>query len=168
MIARSLLPELDHEMANTRKTLERIPDGKFDYKPHVKSGTLGWLSAHVAMLPMWGAMTIGTDDLDVNPPGGPAFQMPKPATREEVLALFDKNVADFRSALEATEDATLMKPWTLLNGGNAVFTMPKVAVLRGVVINHLIHHRGQLTVYLRLLDIPLPALYGPSADEGKM
>lgn len=168
MIAQSLLPEFDHEMPNTRKTLERVPDGKFDWKPHEKSGTLGWMTAHLASLPAWGEMTLQTDSLDVNPPGGQTFQMPKPATSAEAVALFDQHVASFRAALERSSDAVLMKPWTLLSGGKEIFTMPKIAVLRGVVMNHIVHHRGQLTVYLRLNDVPVPALYGPSADEGGM
>jgi uncharacterized damage-inducible protein DinB len=168
MIAQSLLPEFDQEMPNTRKTLERVPDGKFDWKPHEKSGTLGWMAAHLSTLPMWGEMTLNTDSLDVNPPGGSSFEMPKPTTRAEVVELFDKHAAAFRSALEGASDAAMMQPWTLLSGGKEIFTMPKVAVLRGMVLNHLVHHRGQLTVYLRLNDIPVPALYGPSADEGAM
>ncbi len=167
-ISQGLLPEFDQEMANTRKTLERLPDDKWTWKPHEKSGTLGWMASHLANLPGWGSMTIGTDQLDVNPPGGDSFKLPTTANREETLALFDQNIAGFRKALEGVDDATMMKPWSLIAGGHTVFTMPKVAVIRGVIMNHIIHHRGQLTVYLRLNDIPVPALYGPSADEGKM
>ena len=168
MIAQSLLPEIDHEMANTRKTLERTPDDKWGWKPHDKSGTIGWMAGHLANLPMWGTMTTQTDSLDVKPPGGQTFQLPKTTTRDEVLAVFDKNVADLRAAVEATSDAAMMTPWTLLAAGKEVFTMPKVAVIRSMVLNHIVHHRGQFTVYLRLNDIPVPALYGPSADEGSM
>ncbi len=167
MIAQGLLPELDRELANTRKALERIPDDKFGWKPHERSNNFGWLAGHLATLPMWGVMTIDRDDIDVAPAEG-GMQFPKPATCEEVLAIFDKNAADFRAAVERTNDATMMKPWTLLMTGKTVWTMPKIAVLRGMVMNHLIHHRGQFTVYLRLNDIPVPALYGPSADEGSM
>lgn len=168
MIAQSLLPEFDQEMPNTRKTLERVPDSKFDWKPHEKSGTLGWMTTHLATLPMWGEMTLHSDSFDVNPTEGQKFEMPKPATTAEAVALFDKHAAAFRAALEGASDAVLMKPWTLLAGGKEIFTMPKVAVLRGMVFNHIVHHRGQLTVYLRLNNVPVPALYGPSADEGTM
>ena len=135
--------------------------------PHEKSGTLGWMASHLANLPMWATMTTQTDNLDVNPPGGQNFQLPKPTTRDEVLAVFDKS-ADMRAAIENTSDAVMMQPWTLLAAGKTIFTMPKVGVIRSMVLNHIIHHRGQFTVYLRLNDIPVPALYGPSADEGSM
>jgi len=165
-ISQSFLPEFDQEMANTRKTLERVPDGKFGWKPHDKSGTMGWLAAHVATLPGWIPITFGQDSLDVNPPGGPSFQLPKIENRAGLLAIFDKNVSEARKTLVAASDEQMMKPWTLLSGGNTIFTIPKVGVLRSFVLNHLIHHRAQLTVYLRLNDVPVPALYGPSADEG--
>ncbi len=168
MIAQGLLAEFDQEMANTRKTLERVPDAKFDWKPHEKSGTAGWMAAHLANLPMWGEMTLQTGSLDVNPADGQKFQLPKADTSAEALKLFDKNVAAFRSALQGATDEMMMQPWSLLSGGKVIFTMPKIAVLRGMVMNHIVHHRGQLTVYLRLNNIPVPALYGPSADEGAM
>jgi hypothetical protein len=167
-IAQGFLPELDQELANTRKTLERIPDNKWGWKAHEKSSTLGWMAGHLANLAGWGAMTIQTDKLDVRPAGGPSFKLPAPATCEEALALFDQNAADFRKEVEGVSDAVMMQPWTLEAAGQTIFTMPKIAVLRGMIMNHIIHHRGQLTVYLRLNDIPVPALYGPSADEGKM
>jgi len=161
-IAQSLLPEFDQEMANTRKTLERIPDNKWDYKPHAKSGTMGWYAGHLANLPSWPIFTIGQDELDLAQP----FDMPSTKNRQEVLAVFDKNVAEARKAIAGASDQELMKPWTLKKGVQTLMTLPKVAVLRGFVMNHIIHHRGQLTVYLRLNDIPVPALYGPSGDEG--
>ena len=160
-----LLPEFDHEMANTRKALERVPDDKFGWKPHEKSGTMGWLANHLANLPTWTGITLGQDSFDLAPAdGGPPRHEP-PTTREELLELFDKNVIEARATLAGASDADLFKPWSLLSGGQSLFTMPKIAVLRGLVMNHQIHHRGQLTVYLRLNDIPVPALYGPSADE---
>lgn len=167
-MAQGLLPELDQEMANTRKTLERLPDDKWGWKPHEKSSTMGWMAGHLANLPGWGQVTIQTDKLDVNPIGGAAMKLPVPADREETLALFDKNAAGFRKELEGVSDAVMMQPWSLEAAGKTILTMPKIAILRGLVMNHIIHHRGQLTVYLRLNDIPVPALYGPSADEGKM
>lgn len=168
MIAQSLLPEIDQEAANTRKTLERVPDDKFGWKPHEKSGTFGWMAGHLANLPGWGQMTLESDHLDVNPPDGQRMQLPKPENREAVLAVFDKALAGFRAAVEGASDAAMMQPWTLLSGGKTLWTMPKIAVIRGMVMNHIVHHRGQLTVYLRLNEIPVPALYGPSADEGSM
>ena len=161
-IAQALLPEFDQEMANTRKTLERVPDSKWDYKPHPKSGTMGWYAGHLANLPSWPIFTIRQDELDLAQP----FDMPSTKNRAEVLAVFDKNVADARQAIAGASDQELMKPWSLKKGGQTLMTLPKVAVLRGFVMNHIIHHRGQLTVYLRLNDIPVPALYGPSGDEG--
>jgi len=164
----AMLPEFDNEMANARKTLERVPDGKFDWKPHAKSMSMGALASHIASIPQWGKMTMDTPSLDVNPPGGPAMQPPVLKTRAEVLTFFDKNVPEARAAIAAASDQALMTPWSLLSGGKTILTMPRVAVLRGFVLNHLIHHRAQLGVYLRLNDIAVPAIYGPSADEGKM
>ena len=161
----AILPEFDHEMANTRKALERVPDDKFGWKPHEKSGTMGWLAGHLANLPTWTGYTINQDSLDLAPVGGEAPRAEPPASREELLKLFDKNVTEARAAIAAASDADLFQPWSLLKGGETLLTMPKIAVLRGFVMNHQIHHRGQLTVYLRLNDIPVPALYGPSADD---
>ena len=156
----SLLPEYDREMASTRKVLERVPEGRFDWKPHVKSMSLGELAGHLARLPSWGHVTIDRPELDLVGP-----MPPPPSTSEEVLRTFDKESAQTRNALAAATDAQLMGPWTLKREGKTIFTMPKVAVLRSFVLNHIIHHRGQLTVYLRLNDVPLPSIYGPSADE---
>jgi uncharacterized damage-inducible protein DinB len=164
-ISQMFLPEFDQESANTRKTLARVPDDKWDWKPHAKSGTLGWLAGHVATLNDWTATTIKTDQLDYAPVNGPQYQPPNTRNRKELLEVFDKCTADARAALAGASDETLMKPWTLLMGGQVLFTMPRAAVLRSFCFNHAIHHRGQLTMYLRTLDIPLPALYGPSADE---
>ncbi len=165
-ISQALLPEFDQEMANTRKTLERVPDDRFDWKPHPKSGTMGWLAGHVANIPGWAATSIEKDSLDIQPPGAPPPQMPVPRSRKEILDLFDQGSATARAAITSASDEHLMKPWTLLQGGKTIFTMPRIAVLRGFVMNHLIHHRAQLGVYLRLNDIPVPSTYGPSADEG--
>ncbi|HEX4962691.1 MAG TPA: DinB family protein [Thermoanaerobaculia bacterium] len=160
-ISASLLPEFDHEMANTRRALERVPMDKYDWQPHPKSFTLGKLATHLATLPGWTGVTISTSELDISQP----FDQPKPTTTEELLAVFDKNVTEARAALAGVADDVLFQPWTLRAGEHTIFTMPKVAVLRGFVFSHIIHHRGQLTVYLRLNDVPVPALYGPSADE---
>lgn len=168
-LSQNLLPEFDHEMENTRKTLERVPEDKFGWKPHLRSGTMGWLAAHVAQLPGWGTMIVETDSLDIAPPGGPAPTPPSPpASRAALLETFEQNVSAGRAAIAGASDERLMAPWTLLSGGKTVFSLPRIAVLRSSVMNHMIHHRAQLGVYLRLNDIPVPALYGPSADEGTM
>lgn len=160
----ALLPEFDQEMAGARKTLERVPDDKLAWKPHAKSGTMLWLAGHVANIPSWAAVTIHQDGLDLSAP----FEMPDPKSRKDLLDLFDKNVKEGRKALESATDAQLMKPWSLKKGSTTIFSMPKIACLRSFVMNHLIHHRAQLGLYLRLNDIPVPAIYGPSADEGSL
>ncbi len=165
MISQSLLPEFDQEMANTRKTLERLPDDRFGWKPHEKSGSLGWLAGHIATLPGWAAVVLQQDSFDYAPAGGSEYKMPELPNRQAILAELDKNAAAARNLIEAATDQQMTAPWSLLKGGEHVFTMPRAAVLRSVVMNHLIHHRGQLTVYLRLTGVPVPALYGPSADE---
>jgi uncharacterized damage-inducible protein DinB len=167
-LSEMLLPEFDHEMANTRKTLERVPDGKFDWKPHEKSMPLGRLAAHLAEIPGWAIETINRDSLDLAPPGAPPMQHSLPKTRQELLDAFDKKKTEARAALAGASDEHLMKTWSLLMGGNPIMTMPRTAVLRGFVMNHMIHHRAQMGVYLRLNNIPVPSIYGPSADEGQM
>jgi uncharacterized damage-inducible protein DinB len=164
-ISASLLPEFDQEMSNTRKALERIPDDKFDWKPHEKSGTLGWIANHLANLPSWTVFAINQDSLDLAPPDGESVKWEGKGSREELLEVFDQNVAAARDAIAGASDKELLKPWSLLKGGATLMTLPKIAVLRGFVMNHTIHHRGQFTVYLRLNDIPVPSIYGPSADE---
>lgn len=160
-ISAALLPEFDQEMANTRRVLERVPEAEFDWKPHEKSYSLRDLTTHLANLPSWGAATLEQDSLDLakTPHKEPVQSL------AEALTLFDKEVAGSRAAIEAADDARMMQPWALLHDGQEIFSMPKVAVLRSFVMNHVIHHRGQMTVYLRLRDVPLPALYGPTADE---
>ena len=167
-LSEALLPEFDNEMSNTRKTLERVPEGKFSYKPHEKSGTMGWLAGHLANLPDWAVVTIKQDEFDFSPGGAPFVPPPIPKTSKELLATFDKNAAAARAAIAGASDAELFKTWTLLNNGTKVMAMPKIACLRGWVMNHTIHHRAQLGVYLRLNNLPVPAIYGPSADEGGM
>ncbi len=153
-IAQSLLPEYDQEMAGTRKTLERCPDDKWNWKPHEKSGTLGWLAAHVATLPEWTTMTLRTEQFDYAPVGGSTYQPPKISNRKELLAAFDKSCAEARAAIASASDQEMTKDWSLLAGGKNVFTMPRVAVLRTIIMNHLIHHRAQLGVYFRLIGVP--------------
>ena len=165
-IADSLLPEFDREMGLTRRILERVPDGNFQWKPHEKSMTLGRLAEHLAELPMWLTMTIKESGIDIATPRPPDYR--PSATRQEVLSLFDRNVAEARVTLSGRSDAEMLAPWTLRREGHEVFTMPKVAVVRGFALNHIIHHRGQMTVYLRLQNVALPSIYGPSADEGAL
>ena len=164
-IAASLLPEFDHEMAGTRRTLERVPESIFAFSPHEKSLSMQGLVTHLANLPHWTSVTIETDELDMETPEGTAQRVGPVGSTEEAVAMFDRNVAAARDALAAASDEALLAPWTLRSGGQIAFTMPKVAVLRSFVMNHMIHHRGQLTVYLRMNELPVPALYGPSADE---
>jgi uncharacterized damage-inducible protein DinB len=164
-IAQSILPEFDHEMAGTRKTLERIPDDKLDWKAHPKSNTIGWVSAHLANLPGWAIVTLEQDAFDIHPVGQEPYRTPTLTSRQQILDEFDSNVAKARAAIAGATDEMFLKPWSLLRQGQPMFTMPKIAVLRGFVLNHIIHHRAHLCVYLRLNDIPVPALYGPSGDE---
>jgi uncharacterized damage-inducible protein DinB len=163
-IAQALLPEFDQEMKNTRKLLECVPDGKFAYKPHEKSMTLGKLASHVAELPSYMISTLRLEKLDLS---GQEKQA-DPATRQEILAAFDKTVVEARELLSKASDEDLMKIWTLTYMGQQIFSMPRVAVLRTMCLSHLYHHRGQLGVYLRMNDVEFPGMYGPSADEMKM
>jgi len=165
MISQSLLPEFDQEMANTRKVLDRIPDDKLTWKPHEKSYSMGRLAGHVANLIHWTELTLQQDSFDLAPPAGQPNVRPEPTSRKEILEAFEKNVTKARTLIEKTSDADFMKPWSLLKGGQKMFTMPRIVVLRSFVMNHEIHHRAQLIVYLRLNNIPVPGLYGPSADE---
>src|SRR5215510_2096637 len=160
----TILPEFDHEMSNTRKSLERVPEGKFDWKPHAKSMTLGGLATHLSTINHWLEAIIGQDSFDVGKaPPQPAFK-----SRAEVLAAFDKNAASGRKAIAGATDEQLMKPWSLVKDGHAIFTLPRIGVVRSFILNHTIHHRAQLGVYLRMNDVPVPSIYGPSADEGNM
>ncbi|MCB2229760.1 DinB family protein [bacterium] len=167
-ISQALLGEFDHEMASTRRALERVPDARMGWKPHEKSYTMQDLASHIANIPGWTAMTLNEDSFDVAPKDGEPMQTPKANLAAELVSMFDQNVKEAREALVACSDDQFMKPWSLLAGGEAMFTMPRVAVMRGFIMNHLIHHRAQLTVYLRMNDIPVPAIYGPSADEQNM
>jgi uncharacterized damage-inducible protein DinB len=159
----TLLPEFDEEMKNTRKLLECVPDGKFDYQPHAKSMTLGRLASHVAELPSWAAMTVDTEVLEIDPAWKPEIA----STRAELLEKFDKGVAEARTKIAAASDDHWAQTWTLKFGGKAVFAMPRTMVMRSTVMNHLIHHRAQLGVFLRLNEVEFPGMYGPSADEAK-
>ena len=161
----ALLPEFDHEMANTRKLLERVPEEKLDWQPHEKSYTMRGLVTHLSNLPRWTMVTIEQDSLDMDPEGGGGFHVEPVASVGAALETFDKNVAAARECIAGASDQTLFGEWELLARGESRFKMPRIAVLRGFVMSHMIHHRGQLTVYLRLNDVPLPGIYGPTADE---
>ena len=162
-IAQSVLPEFELEMANTRKVLALIPASHADWKPHDKSFSLSSLAMHLANFPNWGMMTVRQDELDL---AGAAMTDGRAAfsTTETLLATYDADVSALREALATTSDDAMHAMWTLKHGGMTIFTLPRLAVLRTSVLNHMIHHRGQLTVYLRLLDVPLPDLFGPTAD----
>jgi len=163
-ISQAILPEFDHEMANTRKSLERIPEDKLSFKPHTKSMTLGGLATHLATINHWAEAVFALESFDVST-APPTVEL---KSRADVLTVFDKNTAAARKAIADSTDAHFMKPWTLKAGSNTVFTLPRVAVVRSFFLNHNIHHRAQLGVYLRLNDVPVPSIYGPSADEGNM
>jgi uncharacterized damage-inducible protein DinB len=157
----ALLPEFDHEVSTTRRLLERLPDDRLAWKPHAKSMSLGGLATHLSTLPWWGEMTLAQSEFDTAGAGPPV----EATSRTQILETFDRNVKATRALLAGKSDVELMVPWALKRGDQTIFSMPKAAVWRSFVLSHLVHHRGQLSVYLRLLDIPVPSIYGPSADE---
>lgn len=162
-IAQTALADLDHELANTRMMLERYPDGKNDYTPHAKSWPMIRLAAHVATLCELGCLALTTDELDFA-----SGTMPKPANptdRASLLAAFDAVTGTVKRLIDEATDAAMREPWTLRSGSHVIFTMPRISVLRSFLINHLVHHRAQLTIYYRMCGVPVPGLYGPSADD---
>jgi uncharacterized damage-inducible protein DinB len=163
--AETILPEFDREMASTRKVLERVPEDKLDWKPHPKSNTIGWNANHIADLPGWATSILTQPSFDFAPVGGKRWESPKLRTRREILDLFDRNVANVRKLIAQVKDEDMSKMWSLLSGGNPIFTMPRAAVMRGFVLSHIIHHRAILCVYLRINDVPVPGMYGPSGEE---
>src|SRR5262245_45117011 len=160
------LEELEAEIPATRKALERVPEGRNDWRPHPKSMPLGYLAALVATMPSWVDMTVNQDELDINPPDRKDRPSIEAKTTGELLKMFDDSIAKARKALQNTTDEHLMTNWKLLSGGRAVSDTPRYSMLRTGVLNHFAHHRGQLTVYLRLNDARVPQIYGPTADEG--
>jgi uncharacterized damage-inducible protein DinB len=160
----AILPEYDHEMGTTRRLLERIPEADLAWKPHAKSFSLGQLASHVANIPHWvdGIVDFSVFDVATVQDGRPK----EPASVADIVKAFDDNVKKARARINEQTDPALFATWTFKNGDQEIFTMPKIAVLRSFIMNHLIHHRGQLSVYLRLRDVPLPSIYGPTADEG--
>jgi len=158
-----LLAEFDHEMGTTRRLLERLPDDRLSWKPHAKSMSLGGLATHLSNLPGWGNTIM--NDLSFDLAGAPPNLQEK-TSRAEIVASFDATTKQTRLALDKT-DAELVAPWSLKRGGHEIFTMPRVAAFRTFVLYHMVHHRGQLSVYLRMNEVPVPAIYGPTADEGQ-
>lgn len=158
----AVLAEFDHESATTRRLLERVPEEKFDWRPHEKSMSLLELTRHIAEMPGWMAAVGGKDELDMAAGG---LERSEVGSRDELLAVFDRSVATFREGASALDDEALEKPWRLRTGDEIHFEIPRGAAIRTFIMSHLIHHRGQLSVYLRLLGVALPSIYGPSADE---
>lgn len=162
-IAEAMVGELAHESVTTRKMLERLPEDKFSWKPHEKSMSLGRLATHIAELPEWGQTIVNDESFDMS---AADFKPKQFSSKREILDCFDENVESFKETLSGQSDEHLFEHWKLLQGEDVAVDMPRVACIRGFVLSHLIHHRGQLSVYLRENDVPVPAIYGPSADEG--
>ncbi len=161
-LAQIALGDLAHEIANTRRVLERVPDDQFAWKPHAKSMSLGELAQHTANIPGWGTYTLSSNELDFAAPMPP---QESPGSSAALVAALDAGKAQLLDMLAAASDETLLETWTARKGEHVVFALPRVQVLRSMILNHLIHHRAQLGVYLRLLDVPVPGVYGPTADE---
>jgi uncharacterized damage-inducible protein DinB len=159
--SQTLLPEFDQEMKNTRKLLEVVPDGRFEYQPHPKSMTLGKLATHVAELPAWTIFTLEMEVFDLQPDFKPRIA----ETRAELLKIFDTNVVEARARIVAASDEEWQKSWTFKFAGRTIMSSPRSTVMRSTIMNHLIHHRAQLGVFLRLNEVEFPGMYGPSADE---
>jgi uncharacterized damage-inducible protein DinB len=155
-----MLQELEQEAQTTRRVLERVPDDRLSWRPHPKSRTLGELALHVAVVPGGVAEFAAQSD-----PQAPQFADPSPNSAAELVPALDQSVAKAKSVLGRMDDATLMTTWRMMDGDREIFAIPRVAFLRSVMLNHWYHHRGQLTVYLRELGVPVPSIYGPSADE---
>jgi len=165
-IGRLLLPEFDEEMAATRRVLERVPSSRYAWKPHPTSMSLGRLATHVAELPKWALDAFVRDEVDIAPLGGPPTKQLVLDSATSIVQWFAGHAHAARQALAAASDDDFAQPWTLKAGGRALWTKSRLAVYRNAV-NHMVHHRGQLTVYLRLNGVPVPGTYGPSADEGE-
>ena len=159
----AVLAEFNHELENTQKLFERVPEDKLAWKPHERSMTLARLSGHIAEIPAWGRAILGQEAYDLEQPGD--VKPAEPVNRHELLQLLQRNASILREAAEGTKDDALLANWSLKKGDRLIVMMPRIAALRSFVMNHVVHHRGQLTVFLRLLDVPLQAIYGGTADE---
>jgi uncharacterized damage-inducible protein DinB len=164
--AATITPDFDREMANTRKVLERVPEDKLDWRVHPKSQTIGWNANHLAEIPGWVEGALTAPSWDIAPIGGEPYQSPKLTSRQGILDLFDRNVAAALKAIAVVQDDQMTQPWPLLNAGTPFFTIPRATMLRSFILNHLIHHRAILCVYLRLNNIPVPGMYDPSGEAG--
>jgi uncharacterized damage-inducible protein DinB len=158
----AMIQEYEHEQASTRRVLERVPNGQWDFRPHEKSMTMGELASHIADNPVWARATMSQDVFKLDAAGYVSY---KAENNADLLATFDKNLADALAAMAGATDEQMLATWRMEREGQTVMEMPRVAVLRTMIMSHTIHHRGQLAVYLRMTDVPLPSIYGPSADE---
>jgi uncharacterized damage-inducible protein DinB len=156
----SILMELDQEAQTTKRVLDRIPEDKLSWKPHPKSYSLGQLALHVASVPGNVAAAAAQDTFEA-----PSFAQPQPKSREEILVAFSKSLAGAKETLEKMDDARLLAMWSLTKNGKVLMSVPRIGFIRSILMNHNYHHRGQLSIYLRMLDVPVPSIYGPSADE---
>lgn len=159
------IAELDHEAGTTRRLLERMPEDRVEWKPHEKSMTLGRLCGHITEMPSWGVLILQEDGFDLATSGERGYESFVAGDRDALLARYDREVAALVAAAQGVDDRRMEGSWTLSNGDRTLFTAPRAVALRSWVLNHVVHHRGQLAVYLRLLDVPVPSIYGPSADE---
>ena len=164
-IAENFLADFEVEMASTRRMLECIPDDGLEFQPHSKSMTLGRLAGHIAEMARWGTDTAEVDELDIQPPTGDGYKPLTAESRATVLEFFDRSVAEAAEAIGRVSDDAMCADWTLKAHGTPIFTMPRITVLKRMVLSHIIHHRAQLSVYLRMNDMAVPGMYGPSADE---
>ena len=164
-IAAGFLTDYEREMRNARRMLERVSDELFGYRPHRKSMTTGELAGHIAEMSDWGTRTANVDELDYDPPGGPAYKPFVPDSRANLLEFFDWALAESKVAIARVRDEDMHADWTLLERGKLLFTMPRIAVLTSMLLHHVIHHRAQLGVHLRMNDVAIPGMYGPSADD---
>ena len=164
-ITQKMIPEYDHEIATTRRLLERVPEDKAHWKPHPKSRSLGELAIHLAQIPSYGRAVLETPELNFNPPGGRPHNPPVFESTAQSLDVFDQNARATRGSMERAPDEGMMETWKLKNGDQTALSLPRIAALRTLMLKHMVHHRGQLSVYLRLLDVPVPPIYGPTADE---
>jgi uncharacterized damage-inducible protein DinB len=159
-LADSLLMEFDQEAQTTKRVLERIPDDRLAWRPHPKSFSLGQLALHIASGPGQIVAAVAQDTAEV-----PNFAQPEAKSRQEVLEAFSQSMASARASLKNMDDSRLLSEWTLTRNGKTLMSIPRIGFLRSILLNHTYHHRGQLSVYLRILDVPVPSIYGPSADE---